>query len=313
MRMIGSDEQLQQPTVVTVGNFDGVHRGHQALIAAARRLARDRGHALTVVTFDPHPRLVLRPGTTDYVITSTPVKLSYLAECGVDQVAVMAFTPAFAQISAGAFLDRELRGRLSAAAVVVGYNFSFGKGGEGTPETLAAWGKVRGVTVRVVGPIVDSVGREPISSTAIRQAIRSGELTQAERGLGRPFAVEGAVIAGAGRGRQLGVPTANIEVAPEQIMPPFGVYAGWVRLSDGREYPAATSWGLRPTFGDLAQPLVEVHVIGFSGHLVGQRLRFAFMRYLRGESRFATIAELKDQMAKDIAEASQIRSLPESR
>lgn len=312
MRVIDSTERLDRPTVVTVGSFDGVHRGHQALLDAARHLAGERGQALTVVTFNPHPRLVLRPDTTDYVITPTAVKLRYLAGLGVDQVALLAFTPAFARISAGEFLDRELHERLAASAVVVGYNFSFGRGGEGTPETLSAWGRVRGITIKVVGPVADERGA-PVSSTAIRQAIRSGALGRAESQLSRPFEIEGVVVPGAGRGRQLGVPTANLEVAAEQVMPPFGVYAGWASLAEGGEYPAATSWGLRPTFGDLAHPLVEAYVIGFSGNLVGKRLRFTFLRYLRGEQRFDSVEDLKAQMAKDIREASRLRPLPESR
>jgi riboflavin kinase/FMN adenylyltransferase len=295
----------RQPRVWVVGTFDGVHRGHQALLDRAREVAAALDETFGVVTFDPPPVAVLRG--PEHVAELTPVeeKLWWLAQRDVPRVEVLAFTSEFAQVTAEAFEDEILAGRLQARAVIEGYNFTYGQGGRGTAATLAAWGRRRGVTVETVPPVTH--GTEPISSSRIRQAVRAGDLPLAAAMLGRPYSLRGPVVHGDGRGREIGFPTANLVPPPTKVMPPYGVYAGRVRLSgeEGTARMAVASWGLRPMFA-VTTPLLEVHVPDLNDNLYGLPLLFEFHFYLRPEQRFADIGQLRRAIADDIAAARRL-------
>lgn len=287
-------------SVVTIGNFDGVHRGHQQLIALAASQAEARHGECIVLTFDPHPRAILHPEqASSFLITTTAEKTHLLQSFGADRVEVLPFTPEFSSLSARDFLEQEVVGRLHAEAVVVGRNFSFGRGGEGDVAFLRHFGAQNDIAVIVAEPLFDDHGM-PISSSRIRASVARGDLLEAERLLGRAFGVQGRVISGAGRGRQMGVPTANLAIGGDHLMPPLGVYAGFVGVGPETTFPAVASWGIRPTFADLSDPLLEVHVIDVEIELAGRTITFSFTGRIRPELRFANVDELMQQMVKDI-------------
>lgn len=294
-------------TVVTVGAFDGVHRGHRALIIAAQELGNRLGLEHVVLTFDPHPRAVLRPDASQAVLTPTPSKLRLFEEYGVAWVKVLTFTPELARLSAFTFLEQELAAGLNAQGVVVGYNFTFGAGATGNAETIRAWASHRRAHVQVVDPI--HLAGDPgvaISSSYIRGHVAKGDIGPALQALGHPLWVEGQVVKGFGRGRQIGVPTANLRLPPEQMMPPFGVYAGWAQV-DRDQAPAVANWGLRPTFQDGHQPSFEVHLLTSAAlDLLGREVRFGFVERLRGEIQFGSADALVAQIRVDMDSARQL-------
>lgn len=305
MRIIQNDECPKRNTVVTIGSFDGVHRGHQELIRTAREIARTRELDMVVLTFDPHPLAVLRESSTSYLLTPTDLKLDYLRQYQVPWVRVLPFTRELAMVPAFAFLELEIYSALRVQAVVVGYNFTFGAGGAGTPETLRQWGESRGVSVHVVDPVLlaDST---VISSSLIRKHIQNGAVHEAMQALGHPFAVLSSVVEGDGRGRQLGFPTVNMKPPNEQLAPPYGVYAG--RFGEGSDIsrPAVANWGVRPTFGGQ-EPVLEVHLLDNGpGPSAGHLVRFDFVRHLRAERRFASSKELQSQIGQDVAHARRV-------
>ena len=302
MERIEEGVRVARPTVVTIGNFDGVHLGHRHLLARAQAMAEGMGRDLVVVTFDPPPRTVLEPEATGYVITAIDIKLELLADLGVRWVKVLQFTPEFSRIPAKRFLEEELGEKLQVQGIVVGQDFSFGHRGRGTPALLRAWGASRRVAVEVVEAVADEDGTA-ISSSRVRAAVRRGDLAAVEELLGRPLQVCGHVVSGAGRGRQIGVPTANVPIDRYQVMPPYGIYAGEARVGHKRKDPAVASWGVRPTFGDLTQPLLEVHLIDTDVHLRGELLTFQFGSWLREERNFSEVDELVRQMQEDIVQA----------
>jgi len=294
-------DRVSQGTVVTIGNFDGVHRGHQQLIECGRRHAQQLGMDLVAVTFDPHPRTVLKSEPTrSFIITSTAEKQVLLKRLGVSRVDVLAFTKEFSEMTARAFLDEEIGQRLKSRMVVVGHNFTFGRGGQGTPELLHHWGQEHGVEVEVLDPVYDRGGRQ-ISSSRVRAAIAAGELDEAAQLMGRPFQVYASIVSGAGRGRSMGIPTANMAIGIDHIMPPMGIYAGYCVLPSGETAPAVASWGLRPTFADLDQPLLEVHVIDRTDDLTGLPLWFGFVQKIREERYFDRVEDLVRRMQDDVA------------
>ncbi|NMP21835.1 bifunctional riboflavin kinase/FAD synthetase [Sulfobacillus harzensis] len=302
MRIFRDGERPQEPYVVTIGNFDGMHRGHQALIREAEKLGADRGLPTLAITFDPHPSLVLKGPRSRFLLSPLDLKLYYLESMGVSATAVMPFTPAFASLPPEDFLDEILVGEFHAQAVVVGYNFTFGKGGRGTVAQLAAWGQARQIPVVVAPPFLDEAHQEPISSSRVRRLLGEGNMEAARELLGHPFSVSGVVVQGDQRGRTLGVPTFNVVPPVVQAMPPYGVYAGMVSIG-GERLMAVASWGVRPTF-EGGHPLLEVHAlasVGF-GHY-GQQLRFDWLHRLRGEVQFAGADELVRQMHRDIEDA----------
>ena len=298
---------LEQGSVVTVGEYDGVHRGHRTVISEMHRMAAERGCATAVVTFDRHPATIVRPESAPLLLCDLDHKLELLAETGVDYTLVVEFTPEQAEVPAEMFARQVLVDCLQARAVVVGADFHFGQGRRGNVETLGAVGEEFGYEVVGLPLVKQLTGEgEVISSTSIRAALSEGDVEKAHRLLGRPFEVRGVVTPGDRRGRTIGFPTANIPTTPDLQVPADGVYAAWYVRDDGAQYPAAVNIGKRPSFYDDAErSLIEAHLIGFRGDLYGESAKVRFVRRLRGEKKFDGIDSLKQQLVKDVADAAK--------
>jgi riboflavin kinase / FMN adenylyltransferase len=296
----------QRAPTVAIGNFDGVHRGHQKLVAVARERARASGGEAMVLTFDPHPARFFAPSLAPPMILPLARRLELLAEAGADAIVIEPFDAAFAAIEAEEFVERVLRGDLGAGHVVVGYDFSFGRGRKGNPALLAALGERLGMGVTVVPAV--TAGGLVCSSTKIREFVLEGRMDGATLLLGRPFEISGEVVRGAGRGRGLGIPTANVR--PEgELLPRTGIYAGRACLPDGARVVTAISVGTNPTFVAGNPPVtVEAHLLDWTGDLYGQRVRLEIESHLRDERRFDTVEELLSQIEKDIARTREIAS-----
>jgi riboflavin kinase/FMN adenylyltransferase len=292
-------------TALTVGSFDGVHRGHQdvlrQLVARARQLDV---HSL-LVTFDPHPLEVVNPAAAPRLLTVGDEKLEVLAESGIDFVAVLPFTPALAAFSAERFVDEILLGRFRMHDLLMGHDHRFGHNRSGDAETMRRLGANRGFEVTVVPAVTINGGGQSVSSTAIRRAVAGGDLDGAFRGLGRHYSLGGIVVEGARRGRQLGYPTANVAVpGPRKLLPPEGVYAVRVQTPMG-PYDGMLNLGPRPTFGD-AESVVEAHLFDADLQLYGARLRVDFVARLRDTQKFSGIEALKAQLEKDAAASRKL-------
>jgi riboflavin kinase/FMN adenylyltransferase len=291
--------------VVAVGNFDGVHRGHQALIGEAGKLACERGASLAVLAFEPHPQEFFRPSAESFRLTPFRVKARLLAELGVDAMFALPFDAAMAAKSAQEFVLDVVVDGLAAGCIVVGSDFQFGKGRAGNSTVLSYMGEMEGFGVEIFDPVADA-GTEKISSTRIRQALREGRPEEAARLLGHYWAVESRVEHGDKRGRTIGVPTANMRLI-DCLHPAFGVYA--VRatvLEDERtvsRHPGVASFGIRPMFR-TKEPLLETWLFDFDGDLYGRHLSVELVAYLRPEMRLPDLDGLKAQIAKD-AEAAR--------
>ena len=298
--------------VVAIGNFDGVHRGHQAVIARAKSLADDLGQPCAVLTFEPHPADLFAQRGTIFRITPEPVKALALARLGtVDGMVVRSFDRAFASLSAEEFVSDVLVRSLGVAAAVVGYDFHFGKGRMGSPEFLIEAGRRLGFGVAVIAKITtDQHGAlDAVSSTAIRRLLEAGRVRDAAVLLGRPYFVLGPVIHGRKLGRTLGFPTANISLDPS-IRLAHGIYA--VRTSvDGVVRPGVASFGRRPTF-DNGSPLLEVYLFDFDGDLYDRTIEVDFVDWLRGEAKFDGVEALVEQMRSDEALARRILLEPDA-
>lgn len=290
---------LPRGTVATIGNFDGVHRGQQAVISRVVARAREAGLVSLVVTFEPHPLAVLAPERAPLRLTTPEEKIRLLEGCGLDAAAVVHFTPELAATPARDFAESLLFERLDVRELYVGADFSFGRGREGDLDLLAELARGSGRLVTGIEPVEEE--GEKVSSTRIREAIAAGEVATAARLLGRPYAVEGTVVHGDGRGRTLGWPTANLECASE-LLPGFGVYETRLAVEGGQLRPSITNVGLRPTVHDDTRPTVETHVLDFGGDLYGRLVEVFFLDRLRGERRFSSLAELGDQIGRDVAE-----------
>ncbi|NUN48240.1 MAG: riboflavin biosynthesis protein RibF [Candidatus Brocadiae bacterium] len=281
--------------VVSFGVFDGVHIGHQAVLAEVVAWARSLGGAAVAMTFDPHPQAVLR-GAPVPTIASVDRRLELLEAAGADAAIVLPFTLDLARLSPDEFLDRFLVRELHAAGLILGFDQRFGHLAAGNFEAARSWGKRTGVEVRR-GPEVVRGGVR-VSSSAARMAIAGGRLDDAEAMLGRPAELRGTVVRGEGRGRQLGFPTANLRL-DHGLVPPRGVYAGRSVL-DGRTCPAVLNIGVRPTFSGGREEVVEVHLPGWSGDLYGRTLLVHLRARLRDEGKFESVDDLKRQIALDI-------------
>lgn len=283
-------------SVVTVGSFDGVHLGHQEIL---KRLNAAAGESLmrTVVTFEPHPQSIIkRGGQAVPVLMTAEEKTRCLCEFGVDRIYTLRFNLHLASLSAETFVREILLNRLQAQRLVIGYNHSFGRNREGNFEFLEK-NKLRfGYDLEVVGPYY--LDGEIISSTKIRRALETGNLDRANRYLGKPYALEGKVVSGKGRGRELGFPTANLEPThPQKLVPGSGVYAAAV-VVEAKQYPGMLSIGTRPTFGE-SDRTIEVHLIGFRGDLYDRTIRLLFLQKLRDEIRYDNVQDLIAQMRAD--------------
>lgn len=296
---------LEQGTVVTVGEYDGVHRGHRTVISEMHRLAAERGCETAVVTFDRHPATVVRPESAPLLLCDLDHKLELLAETGVDYTLVVTFDKAQAAVPAEKFARDVLVDCLGARAVVVGADFHFGSRRKGNIDTLRAVGLESGYEVEALPLVRQMTGDgEIISSTSIRTALADGDVERAHRLLGRPFEARGTVATGDRRGRTIGFPTANIPTAADLQLPADGVYAAWYHRPDGAQHPAAVNVGRRPTFYDFAdRSLVEAHLIGFRGDLYGESAAVRFVRRLRPERKFDGIDELAQQLRRDVDDA----------
>ncbi|GMU22326.1 MAG: riboflavin biosynthesis protein [Phycisphaerae bacterium] len=324
MRVVHGIEAARfERTVLTIGNFDGLHRGHQALVEQGRRKARASGGPLVVMTFEPHPASVLTPDRVPAELTPLAEKLRLLAEAGADAAVVVASKPEFFSISAEDFIREIIVQRFHPAVLVEGDSFRFGSHRAGDVHMLREAGSRLGFEVQVVEPARVALGGHPdtvISSSLVRHLLASGTVDGAALCLGRPYALLGQIRSGAGRGRELGFPTANLGVAG-QLVPAEGVYAGraFVLTADplaaqrdseiiahpaGPSVPAAISIGRTPTFaGD--QLLVEAHLLGFSEELYGRHMRLEFLEWLRHQQRFDSPDALKAQIADDVQRTRQ--------
>lgn len=293
-------------TVVTIGNFDGVHRGHQHVFARCREVARLQGlGSVVAVTFDPHPMAVLRPEHAPSMLTTMDARLELLAEAGVDATLVLPFDLEMASWSPAEFVRRVLVGALHSGAVVVGANFRFGHRAAGDVATLRDLGGELGFATE---PIMLDGGPQVWSSTYVRHCLAAGDVTGAEEALGRPFAVRGTVVRGDQRGRDLGFATANIPIGPGLSAPADGVYAGWLRRTDtGEVSPSAISVGTNPTFDGERERRVEAHVIdGSVPDLYGVEVDVSFVHRLRGMIRFDDLDKLVAAMQDDVRRSREL-------
>jgi riboflavin kinase/FMN adenylyltransferase len=291
--------------VVAIGNFDGVHLGHKAVLAAAQEEAAKRGLPALALTFEPHPRSFFRPDLPIPRLTPPQEKRLLLSRQGLAGMVELNFDAAMASLPAEDFVTDILIKRLGVAAVAVGWDFHFGKNRGGTPEFLQDAGRRHGFDVRVVQPF--GVG-EPVSSSKIRGLLKSGDLAGANRLLGHRWFVLGEIVHGEKRGRELGYPTANMQLPPETPLAE-GVYA--VRVAfDGHIYEAVANFGRRLQFHENAPPLLESHLFDFNGDLYGKTLGVEFLARLRGEAKFDSVEALIAQMDRDSAEARRIAAAP---
>ena len=299
--------------VVVIGNFDGVHEGHRQVIARARAIADGLGTPLVVLTFEPHPRQYFQPDAPTFRLTPLRSKTRQMEPLGIDALLALPFDDRIATRTAEEFIGDILIAALGARHVVIGYDFAFGKGRSGNPMTLQEAGAAHGFGVTCVEAAVSEDGAE-FSSTQVRQLLREGKPAAAAAYLGRPWEVEGHVQHGDKRGRQLGFPTANIDLEG-YLLPAFGVYAVRLRMDDGPDSAPdgrSTGWmdgvanlGLRPTIGD-DKVLLEVHLFDFDGDIYGRLARVALVDFLRPEQKFDGLDALKAQIAADTAQAQEI-------
>ena len=297
-----------QSTVVTIGAYDGLHLGHQAVIGQVRAIAAERNAKSAVVTFDRHPATIVRPESAPKLLTDHEQRLELFEQTGIDAAVVLPFDEHQAQESPLGFVERVLFKALRTECVVVGDDFHFGRYREGNVALLREYGATYGFDVEPVHLLTRPDGvDEPLSSTAIRRALAGGEVEQAAKLLGRPFEARGVVVAGDKRGRLLGFPTANVEVPTRVCVPADGVYAGWYERPDGTVHPCAINLGRRPTFYEHADhSLLEAHLIDFDADLYWERARIRFTNFLRSERKFAGIDALVAQLKLDIEHARQL-------
>lgn len=281
---------------LAIGNFDGVHRGHQALLAAAKQAATARGGKAGVILFEPHPREFFQPDHPHFRLTPLPRKLQLLDQLGLGLAVVLRFDAALAGLAADRFVERVIVEALAASHVVVGYDFRFGKGRSGDPETLRRAGAAHGFGVTVVAQVAEA--GEVFSSNAIRAELAQGDVKGAAHMLGHWWRVTGRVIGGAKRGTGLGVPTANIALGRGTALG-HGIYAARVHV-DGRSYGGAAYLGTRPMFDD-GEPILEVFLLDFDGDLYGREVAVEFIDFVRPDARLPSVEALQGQMADDIA------------
>ena len=291
---------------MAVGNFDGVHLGHREVISEAGRIAQASGIPWAVLTLEPHPRAVFEKDAPPFRLSPFPVKARLIEALGPEVLVIIPFDLEFARTPPRGFVERVLVGALGARHVVCGHDFAFGHGRKGTPELLLWMGDEFDFGFTCVHEIKDADG-EPYSSSRIREYLRAGQPADAARLLGRPFAIEGEVVAGDARGRTIGFPTANVRLG-DYVRPAMGVYAVRVRLGDGESallHPAVANLGLRPTFGG-SEPLLEVHVFDFNGDLYGRTIEAELVEFLRPEKKFDGLAALRAQIEADCAQARHL-------
>lgn len=287
---------------VTIGNFDGVHLSHQHICRKLASEAKDAGRKSLVITFDPHPKMILHPNIRPfYLITSRSEKLELLSSCGVDAVVVIAFDQTYSKTTAEQFVQDFLWKKLAITKIIIGHDYTFGQARQGNDAYLKAQGRKLGFSVEVIKAF--KIGNEIVSSTLIRNYILSGDVRSAMRLLGRFYNVAGTVVSGAGRGAGLGYPTANIEPEKE-LLPPPGIYAAFV-LVDGDRYMGALNIGAKPTFEDYTSTF-EVFLLDYAGDLRGKKINVLFVEKLRDIVKFDGPESLKRQIAADVEKTKEI-------
>ncbi|TGK01157.1 bifunctional riboflavin kinase/FAD synthetase [Leptospira langatensis] len=287
--------QLKTSTVVTLGNFDGIHLGHQALLERTKEISLEKGLPSCVVTYYPNPALVLGKDKDLGGITTQADKENLIESYGIDWLIVVPFTLEFAQMEAEDFLKNILIQELGAKSILIGFNHCFGKGRRGDFELLQKYSSEFGYDLEKLDPVF--LGGTKLSSSYIRSLLREGKVAEAEECLGREFSVSGTVVEGHKRGRAIGFPTANVKPFPELILPGVGVYAGHTEV-EGKAYPSMINIGNNPTFGDNAIAL-ESHIFDFSGDIYGKTVRVSFSERIRAEVKFSGVDALVEQLKKD--------------
>jgi len=288
--------------IVALGNFDGFHRGHQAVVGEAIRWARAEGRPAIVATFDPHPKRYFAPDTPPFRLTTLDQRQELFAAAGADAMLVIQFGADVAGLTAHEWIEQGLVGHLGAVGVVTGDDFTFGKGRSGNPQVLADHGAKVGLRATAVGAV--TLAGEVVSSTSIRDALKAGDCETATRLLTRPFAMRGLVQHGDKVGRTINFPTANLDIGA-YLRPRYGIYAVTGRLPDGRVLKGAANIGIRPTF-DPPKELLEPHFFDFAGDLYGQEIEVAFHHFLRPEAKYEGLDALVAQIALDCAEARRL-------
>ncbi|MGE5564505.1 MAG: bifunctional riboflavin kinase/FAD synthetase [Bacillota bacterium] len=301
----GVPDQLRG-SVVALGNFDGFHLGHQAVVSRVLARAFHERRPVIVATFDPHPVKFFRPGVPPFRLTSLDQRQALFAHAGADAMLVFEFGPELASMDAEQFVAEVLGRRIGAAGVVTGDDFSFGKGRTGDAALLARLGPEHGVAAEAVAQV--TLDGERISSGRIREALVAGDMGTATRMLSRDYAIEGVVERGDARGRELGYPTANLSLGDYQ-RPKYGIYAVRVTLDDGSEHPGVASLGVRPTF-EPPRELLEAHLFGFDGDLYGRKVEVALHAFIREEKKFDSAEALVAEMREDEAAARRLLALP---
>lgn len=305
--MIRLDNRLPVPdslrgAVLALGNFDGFHQGHQAVVGEAIRWAREQGRPAIVATFDPHPVRHFKPDAAPFRLTTLDQRQELFAAAGADAMLVLHFDAAMAQMPADQWVEEMLVRHMGAVGVVTGEDFTFGKARGGNPRVLREIGARHGLEGRTVGPVSDEAGT--VSSSRIRDALGSGDCEAAARLLTRPFAIRGRVQHGDKLGRTIGFPTANLDMAT-YLRPLYGIYAVTARMPDGRVVTGAANIGIRPTF-DPPKELLEPHFFDFTGDLYDQEIEVAFHHFLRPEAKFDSLDALIDQIALDCDRAREV-------
>lgn len=311
MDVIYQLEDMERPLrnpVLTIGNFDGVHLGHLALFEKVKERARAIRGQSAVMTFEPHPVRIMRPGNGPSLITPTEQKLSLIARSGIEVIFCIPFTREFSAVTARSFVEEILVKKIGIKEIVVGYDYTFGHDRKGDNALLQEMGESLGFQVHMVGPV--HIDKTLVSSTSIRKLVQEGRLSEAKTLLGRNYQVWGTVIKGLDRGEKiLGIPTANLDMVDE-LCPKAGVYAVRVGLDD-KTYDGVTNIGFNPTFGNAALSL-ETHILDFSGDILGKNVKIHFLHRLRDERHFEGIRELSEQIRKDIQEARALFKIREA-
>jgi len=292
------------PSAATIGVFDGVHRGHAALLHTVLEKGAAAGAIPTVVTFDRHPLAVIDPGKEPRMLTTLPQRARLMADLGVRALVILHFDDVFRHKTPEDFVREILVERLHAIHVVVGANFRFGHKASGTIETLHDLGAAHGFGVTIFA-LEPSMSDDVVSSSLIRAHLEDGLVEEVARELARPFRLEGVVVGGAGRGKDLGFPTANLRTPPRMLIPKLGVYCGWLLRGD-RRLPAVMNVGINPTFEDRTEPVVEVHVLDFDEDLYGEVVEVEFTHRLRDERKFESPEALVRQMHEDVRRGREL-------
>jgi len=305
MQVIFNLNEIKNPLtspVLTIGNFDGVHKGHLALFDKAKERAKALGGQSVVMTFEPHPLKIMRPANGPRLITHTGQKLELIEKAGIDVIICVSFDRDFAAIPARDFVSSILVKKIGVKEIVVGYDYTFGHNREGDTNLLRELGNDSGFVVHLVGPV--EIDHTLVSSTSIRRLVQEGRVAEAKMLLGRDFEVQGTIVKGRSRGgRLLGFPTANLNPHGE-LLPKRGVYAVRLLIDDAL-YNGVTNVGVNPTFGDTGLT-VETHVLDYSGDLLGKTIKVLFIKRLRDEKAFKSLEDLSDQIAQDIAQAREV-------